>query len=204
MEITMIHPSYQELMEKLNEGSDLEDAPAVTSRYSVVLAASKRARQLTNGAEPKVQLDADKQLSVAIEEIYEGKITILSSPSDADPAADHAGSDDPSGMTGTGENGDFDETAAGEWNDYGDERSGKGDAAEETDGSIEDHEAGEPENSAASEDADDDEAAAFEDTAGAETFSGDAAAAETAAGDAADFEDASGAAPTSETAAGES
>ncbi len=79
----MIHPSYQELMEKvneINENMDIDDAPVISSRYSLVLAASKRARQLTNGAEPKVDLKTDKQLSVAVAELYEGKINILSSP----------------------------------------------------------------------------------------------------------------------------
>ena len=41
----MIHPSYTELMEAINEGAEMEDEPLVTSRYSVVLATSKRARQ---------------------------------------------------------------------------------------------------------------------------------------------------------------
>ena len=39
----MIHPSYTELMEAINEGAEMEDEPLVTSRYSVVLATSKRA-----------------------------------------------------------------------------------------------------------------------------------------------------------------
>ena len=30
----MIHPSYTELMEAINEGSEMEDQPLVTSRYS--------------------------------------------------------------------------------------------------------------------------------------------------------------------------
>ena len=45
----MIHPSYTELMEAINEGAEMEDEPLVTSRYSVVLATSKRARQLIAG-----------------------------------------------------------------------------------------------------------------------------------------------------------
>ena len=39
---SMIHPSYTELMEAINEGAEMEDEPLVTSRYSVVLATSKR------------------------------------------------------------------------------------------------------------------------------------------------------------------
>ena len=42
----MIHPSYQELIATINEGQDLDEAPVVSSRYSLVLATSKRARQI--------------------------------------------------------------------------------------------------------------------------------------------------------------
>ena len=91
----MIHPSYQELMERvneINETMDTDDAPIISSRYSLVLAASKRARQLTDGAEPKVNLKADKMLSVAVEELYDGEVNILSAPlgQDQDASADSA------------------------------------------------------------------------------------------------------------------
>ena len=43
----MIHPSYQELIATINEGQDLDEAPVVSSRYSLVLATSKRARHET-------------------------------------------------------------------------------------------------------------------------------------------------------------
>lgn len=36
----MIHPSYQELIATINEGQDLDEAPVVSSRYSLVLATS--------------------------------------------------------------------------------------------------------------------------------------------------------------------
>ena len=72
----MIHPSYRELMEKINEVNDAEGKPEITSRYSVVIAASKRARQLTNGAEPLAETNSGKPLSVAVEELYEGKVRL--------------------------------------------------------------------------------------------------------------------------------
>ena len=50
----MIHPSYTELMDAINEEGNIEDEPLVTSRYSVVLATSKRARQLIAGREAMV------------------------------------------------------------------------------------------------------------------------------------------------------
>ena len=31
----MIHPSYQELIATINEGQDLDEAPVVSSRYSL-------------------------------------------------------------------------------------------------------------------------------------------------------------------------
>lgn len=79
----MIHPSYYELMDKINEENESEDAPVITSRYSIVLATSKRARQLTSGAEPKVHITSPKLLSVAVEEFYEGAVRIVGDDSDA-------------------------------------------------------------------------------------------------------------------------
>lgn len=78
----MIHPSYKEMIEKINAGQDQEEAPLVTSRYSVVLATAKRARQLIDGAEPKVEAEYKngkprKPLSIAVDELYEGKVNIL-------------------------------------------------------------------------------------------------------------------------------
>ena len=51
----MIHPSYSELIEAINTNNEDDDeALVLNSRYSLVLAASKRARQLIAGAEPRV------------------------------------------------------------------------------------------------------------------------------------------------------
>ena len=74
----MIHPSYTELIETINEGQDIDEAPVISSRYSLVLATSKRARQLIAGAEPKVKdKKGMKPLSIAVEEMYRGEVTIL-------------------------------------------------------------------------------------------------------------------------------
>ena len=75
----MIHPSYKELIEVINNGQDMDEAPLVTSRYSIVLAISKRARQLIAGAEPLVKTRGKKALSVAVDELYKGKVNILPS-----------------------------------------------------------------------------------------------------------------------------
>ena len=50
----------------------------VLSGYSIVFAASKRARQLIDGAEPLVSGAAGKKpLSIAIDELYQQKVKIL-------------------------------------------------------------------------------------------------------------------------------
>lgn len=76
----MIHPSYSELMKVVNsETEELDATPVVSSRYSIVLATSKRARQIIAGDEPLVHVKNQKPLSIAVEEVYKGKVKILSS-----------------------------------------------------------------------------------------------------------------------------
>jgi len=75
----MLHPSYVDLMNAVNSDAEQNgEAPVVNSRYSIVMAASKRARQLVAGAEPLVDHPDSKALSTAIDEIYSGKVKILS------------------------------------------------------------------------------------------------------------------------------
>ena len=75
----MLHPSYSDLMAVAN--SDVEDGeqPVVQSRYSIVMATSKRARQIIAGDQPLLDKDAEgmKPLSIAVEELAESKIKIL-------------------------------------------------------------------------------------------------------------------------------
>ena len=60
----------------------------LNSRYSLVLATSKRARQLIAGAEPLVPNAADKKpLSVAIDELYKGEVKIVAAESDEETIA---------------------------------------------------------------------------------------------------------------------
>lgn len=75
----MLHPSYTDLMEVVNSDVEPGEQPIVQSRYSIVLATAKRARQLIAGDEPLVKVKlVDKPLSIAIEELYESKIKIIS------------------------------------------------------------------------------------------------------------------------------
>ena len=75
----MIHPSYVELMKVVNDGVEIGEEPAVNSRYSIVLATAKRARQIIDGAEPMVfNPKCNKPLSIAVEELYRGDVKIVS------------------------------------------------------------------------------------------------------------------------------
>ena len=56
----MIHPSYTELMEVINSDVEPGEQPVVQSRYSVVMATAKRARQIIDGAEPLVKSESGK------------------------------------------------------------------------------------------------------------------------------------------------
>ena len=74
----MIHPSYVELMEKVNENVEVGEEPVVNSRYTIVAATAKRARQIIDGAEPLVKFSkGEKPLSIAVNELNEGAIKIL-------------------------------------------------------------------------------------------------------------------------------
>ena len=79
----MIHPSYTELMKVVNEGVEIGEEPVVNSRYSIVLATAKRARQIIAGAEPMVKKPkCNKPLSIAVEELYRGDVKIVSDVND--------------------------------------------------------------------------------------------------------------------------
>lgn len=58
----LIEPTIDELLKK------------VDSKYSLVVAAAKRARELVDGAEPKEKEDSNKPVSIALMEIGHDKI----------------------------------------------------------------------------------------------------------------------------------
>lgn len=72
----MIHPSYVELMKVVNHDVEIGEEPVVNSRYSIVIATAKRARQIIGGDEPMVDGTGKKPLSIAVEELNEGKVKI--------------------------------------------------------------------------------------------------------------------------------
>lgn len=62
MSNSMINPSIVELTEKCAD------------RYSLVVIASKRARLLIDGEEPLIRITSKKALTIAINEVNDGKI----------------------------------------------------------------------------------------------------------------------------------
>ena len=73
----MIHPTYTELIQAVISEVEADDTPVCNSRYSIVLATSKRARQIIAGADPLVYYPLNKPLSIAVEEVYKGEVKIL-------------------------------------------------------------------------------------------------------------------------------
>lgn len=74
----MLHPTYTDLMQVVNKDVEEGETKVVNSRYSIVMATSKRARQLIDGEMPLVKAKkGEKPLSIAIQEMNEGKLTIV-------------------------------------------------------------------------------------------------------------------------------
>ena len=74
----MLHPYYTDLMKVVNKDVEEGATKVVNSRYSIVLATAKRARQIIDGEEVLVQAKAgQKPLSIAIEEVNQAKIKIV-------------------------------------------------------------------------------------------------------------------------------
>ena len=69
----MLHPSYTDLMKVVNSEVEPGEAPVVNSRYSIVMATAK----------PLVTAKVDKPLSIAVEELNQGKIKILGDDEEA-------------------------------------------------------------------------------------------------------------------------
>lgn len=82
----MLHPSYSDLMNVLNSNAVDSEAPVAKSRYSVVIATAKRAREIiglrvyAGNHEVEVPNDnkEEKALSRAIREINHGRVSIVS------------------------------------------------------------------------------------------------------------------------------
>lgn len=74
----MMHPSYREMIKAVNQESEDDTTPVVSSRYSIVMATAHRARQIVDGDAPLVEeSEGKKPLSVAVDEIYQGKVKLI-------------------------------------------------------------------------------------------------------------------------------
>ena len=78
----MLHPSYSDLMKVVNSDVEPGEAKVVNSRYSIVMATSRRARQIVAGDTPYVESNGKKPLSVAVDELNQGMIKIISDEED--------------------------------------------------------------------------------------------------------------------------
>ena len=73
----MLHPSYTDLMKVVNKDVEEGETKVVNSRYSIVMATAKRAREIIDGAEPLVDTkDGEKPLSIAIDELNQAKLKV--------------------------------------------------------------------------------------------------------------------------------
>lgn len=91
----MLHPSYADLMKVVNSDVEEGEELVVSSRYSIVMATSKRARQIISGDEVLVDnYEGRKPLSAAIEELNQAKIRILNENEELDEDSGEAAEDD--------------------------------------------------------------------------------------------------------------
>ena len=58
----MLHPSYTDLMKVVNKDVEEGETKVVNSRYSIVMATSRRARQLISGDLPLVDTKEGEKL----------------------------------------------------------------------------------------------------------------------------------------------
>jgi DNA-directed RNA polymerase subunit omega len=73
----MLHPSYTDLMRVVNSEVEPGEQPVVNSRYSIVIATARRARQIIDGSMPLVDVAYPKPLSIAVEELNRSKVKIV-------------------------------------------------------------------------------------------------------------------------------
>lgn len=89
----MLRPSYSDLLEIISKDSD---DVTLGSRYTIVIATAKRARQLVDHADPLLErVLVNKPVSIAVNEIYEGRIKVRQGESQNED-----GSEDDAGFTG--------------------------------------------------------------------------------------------------------
>lgn len=87
----MLHPSYTELMKVVNENCEEGETKVVNSRYSIIMSTAKRARQLIDGDAPLVDCKpGEKPLSIAIDELNQGELKIVTDGADEEEVVETA------------------------------------------------------------------------------------------------------------------
>lgn len=76
--MAMLRPTYMDLIANANKDIREGETPVVQSRYSIVLAAAKRARQIITEEPELIDAPDAKALSIAVNELYTDKVKILS------------------------------------------------------------------------------------------------------------------------------
>ncbi|MDO4961118.1 MAG: DNA-directed RNA polymerase subunit omega [Eubacteriales bacterium] len=76
--MAMLFPTYGDIINSVNKTSESGE-PIIESRYSVVAAAAKRARQIIDGDHPTLDMPGEKALTIAIDELDEGTIKVIKS-----------------------------------------------------------------------------------------------------------------------------
>ena len=74
----MLHPSYNDLIEVVNSEVEPGEQPVVQSRYSIVIATAKRARQIVDQEIRSGVSSKKKALSMAIDDLYKQRVKIVS------------------------------------------------------------------------------------------------------------------------------
>ena len=82
--MAMLYPTYRDVIEAVNKTSE-DGTPIIESRYSVVAAAAKRARQIVDGSPVTCDTHGDeKALTLAIDELDQGTVRVLKHAVDED------------------------------------------------------------------------------------------------------------------------
>ena len=85
----MLHPYYMELIDHVNHVNRSMGQPEINSRYTMVMAIAKRARDLVNGAPEMVVDDVDgRTLSLAVKEMDKEKLGIVTVEPEPEPEED--------------------------------------------------------------------------------------------------------------------
>ena len=87
----MLHPSYTDLMKVVNKDVEEGETKVVNSRYSIVMATAKRAREIIDGNMPLVAVkNGEKPMSVAIAELNQAKIKVVGEEEDKQSVTEEA------------------------------------------------------------------------------------------------------------------